>query len=160
MKLYTLSTFECQGYTTANWFFATSREEAERLTEEAVNKVKDARAKLERKNKLWEIMWADYNSDEEYNVLCKKHNIKIQPYNWNILKIKYRDEYNAYTKRREDTRKKIQSGLAWRLLCRIEYHYSVLDREELLNEPLQELKDRIVEIKANVVLPMIQTDGD
>lgn len=160
MKLYTLSTFECQGYTTANWFFATSREEAEKLTEEAVRKVKEAKYKLERKAKLWDELWREYENKDEYKAMCKKHNIKDEPYNWNILKIKCRDEYESYSKKREDMRKKIQSRLAWKMLCKIEYYYSAIYREELLNEGIEDLKQRIVEIEANIILPMVQQNGD
>jgi hypothetical protein len=162
MKLYTLSTFECQGYTTANWFFATSREEAERLTEEAYNKVKEVKSKLERKDKLQKLLWKDYHniSENEYNALCEKHNIKLDPNNSKILKIKSPEDYDAYYKKIDDMRKKIQSGLAWKLLCKIEDHYYNLNREELLHESLDELKKRIKVIDANKVLPLIQQDGD
>jgi hypothetical protein len=146
--------------TTINWFFATSREEAERLTDEAVSRVKDARAKLKRKSELWNILWKDYNNKDEYNALCEKHNLKHVPHGWNILKIKCRDEYDDYCKRRETMRKKIQNRLVWKILCKIEHHYSVFNREELLNIPLQELKDMIVEIDANTILPMVQQNGD
>jgi len=154
MKLYTLSTFECQGYTTANWFFATSREEAERLIEEAVEKVKDAIQKLERAYALDEELWKGYED------LSLEYGIDNRLGSWNVTRIKYPEKYKEYTTRRENMREQIQKGYAWKMLYKVKSHYSDFNREELLHEGIDELKKRIIEIDANKVLPLIQTDGD
>ena len=156
MKLYTLSTFECNGYTTANWFFATSREEAEQLTEEAVNNVINAKEKLRRKDELWAELWKEYNDKSEYSALCVKYNIKDEAYSANILKLKCKKEYDEYVNQKNTIRQEIQSRLSWRMLCKIDNYYTKIYREELLYESIDELKNRIVEIDANKVLPLIQ----
>jgi hypothetical protein len=152
MKLYTFSTFECDGYTTANWFFATSKDEAFKLLDESVFKVKDAIQKLNRINKLKEKLWVNYTSlDLEYN---------INPKNYRIIKIKYPEKYKEYFIKKELERKKILNKYTWKMLNKIEYHYYKFNREEILEESITDLRKRIIEINTNEILPLIQTNGD
>ena len=154
MKLYTLSTFECYGYTTANWFFATSREKAEELLKEAMQKVEIAIAKIKRIKKLRERLW------EDYKLLEVKYWGDDANLSGFVLKLKYPDKYEKYVKARSVMYSTICKSATWHILYRSSGYWEKFDREELLWGGFEEQKRFIVEIDADKVLPFIQVDGD
>jgi hypothetical protein len=167
MKLYTLSTFETQNYTTANWFFATSRERAIELVDESIEKCKHAKKALERAEEISKRYWDAEKLpvfETKIRILNERIEARRRKDGWisalNEDYIRVNEIKKEYEKERDKISKKLSSNYSWALLCKIRDHYYAFDRDELLYDSREDLIESIKEIDADKVLPLIQTDGD
>lgn len=152
MKLYTYRTFETRNYTTANWFFATSREKAEKLLEETVEKVKKAISVIDRCDALNEQLWKEYyDLIDSYGLLYPSNS---------IFKLKNPKGFKEFEEKRNILYNRVMDGYAYKKLSKISAYYREFYREEVLYESIEEMKKRIIEIDADKILPLVQTDGD